>query len=447
MSRPDGSRPRLAPRPWLPACSADVVGSVSARTAGAATSEIDHWLHDLTEQNRLIHEVRAVNLNPAANTMNPRAEALLSAGLGTRPSLGHPGDKYEVGLEAIEQIEVIAAELAAEVFDADHVEVRVPSGAMANLFAFMAIARPGDAMIAPPATIAGHVTHHRAGAAGRYGLVIHEAPVDVAGYTIDVAGLADLARRVRPRIITTGQSLNLFHHPVEQIREVADAVGATVVFDAAHLSGLIAGRAWPNPLHRGAHVMTMSTYKSLAGPPAGLVMTDDAAIAERIEAVAFPGLTANFDAGATAALAMTLLDWRTLGDGYARTMTAAAAALSAALDRRGVGVHAAQRGATTSHAFALDARALRGSGAGGVERLRRANLLTSVIGLPSGEDAGIRIGTNEVCRWGADAGDMEELADLMAAALHGPPEAVASAVTAWRRRFTRVCHIRDVAGR
>ncbi len=93
--------------------------------------------------------------------MNPKAEALLASGLGSRPSLGYPGDKYEMGLEAIEQIEVIAAELCAEVFEAKYAEIRVPSGAIANLYGFMATCRPGDTIIAPPAAIGGHVTHHR----------------------------------------------------------------------------------------------------------------------------------------------------------------------------------------------------------------------------------------------------------------------------------------------
>ncbi len=84
--------------------------------------------------------------------MNPKAEAALASGLGSRPSLGYPGDKYEMGLEAIEEIEVIAAELACEIFQAKYAEIRVGSGALANLYAFMATTKPGDAIIVPPAS-------------------------------------------------------------------------------------------------------------------------------------------------------------------------------------------------------------------------------------------------------------------------------------------------------
>ena len=83
----------------------------------------------------------------------------------------------------------------------------------------------------------------------------------------------------RPKLITIGSSLNLLPHPVREIRKVADEVGALVLFDAAHLCGMIAGRAWQQPLEEGAHLMTMSTYKSLGGPPSGLIVTNDATVA------------------------------------------------------------------------------------------------------------------------------------------------------------------------
>ena len=174
----------------------------------------------------MIHEHDCINLNPATNLMNPRAEALLGAGLGSRPSLGYPGLKYETGLEAIEEIVVVATALACRVFDAGHAEIRVGSGSMANLYAFMATCAPGDAVIVPPASVGGHVTHHRPGAAGLYGLDIHPAPIDPDGYQIDVDGVRALAQEVRPRLITIGASLNLDPAPVAELRAVADEVGA-----------------------------------------------------------------------------------------------------------------------------------------------------------------------------------------------------------------------------
>src|SRR6478752_5239725 len=91
---------------------------------------------------------------------------------------------------------------------------------------------------------------------------------------------------------------------------------------------MFAGRAWPNPLRQGAHLMTMSTYKSLGGPAGGLIVTDDAELAERLDHIAYPGLTANFDAGRTAALAVTMLDWKVAGAAYAQRMVSTARRLA-----------------------------------------------------------------------------------------------------------------------
>jgi glycine hydroxymethyltransferase len=325
----------LVHRSWVPDASERRVQSIASATARATVPGVFSQLEDLVARNRQTHDQDCINLNPATNIMNPRAEAMLSANLGSRPSLGYPGGKYEMGLEAIEQIEVIAAELAAEVFGAAYAEVRVPSGALANLYAFMATCEPGDTIVAPAVQIGGHITHHRDGAAGLYRLHPVPAPVNPDGYTVDIDALRTLAHEVRPRLITIGASLNLYPHPVAAIREIADEVGAWLLFDAAHLCGLIAGQAWPNPLEQGAHLMTMSTYKSLGGPAGGLVVSNDAELAQRLDGIAYPGLTANFDAGKTAALAVTLRDWKAVGKQYAAAMVETAQSSGRRADQPG----------------------------------------------------------------------------------------------------------------
>ncbi|MEV0407025.1 aminotransferase class I/II-fold pyridoxal phosphate-dependent enzyme [Actinoallomurus sp. NPDC050550] len=431
----------LAFRPWVPAPSEERVRAVSESVADRSAPAVLAEIERLAAENHRIHDVESINLNPATNVMNPRAEALLSAGLGSRPSLGYPGDKYETGLEAIEQIEVVAAELAAEVFGARYAEVRVGSGALANLYAFMATCRPGDTIIAPPPSIGGHVTHHGPGAAGLYGLTTVPAPVEADGYTVDVGALRALAEETRPALITIGGSLNLFHHPIAAVREIADSVGAHVLFDAAHLCGMIAGQVWPQPLAEGAHLITMSTYKSLGGPAGGLIVTDDAELAERLDAIAYPGLTANFDAGRTAALAVTMLDWKVAGRAYAETMVATARRLATELTALGVPLFAAERGATRSHQFAIRTP---GGGQRAARRLRRANLLACGIGLPTppvdGDVGGLRVGTPEIVRLGMTDADMPVLASFIARGLDPDvePETVATEVTKWRTRFSGV---------
>lgn len=434
-------------RNWVPVSCETYIQQLAETTSTSTSGDIEARISQLISDNRDIHERDCFNLNPATNVMNPRAEAVLAQGLGSRPSLGYPGDKYEMGLEAIEEIEVITSELSAEIFKTRFAEIRVASGAMANLYGFMVTCQPGDSIIVPPASIGGHVTHHKSGCAGLFGLDIHEALVSEDGYTVDIARLAQLAETVKPKLITVGGSLNLVPHPVSEIREIADSCGAKVLFDAAHQCGIIAGGAWPNPIAEGAHLMTMSTYKSLGGPAGGLIVTNDAAIAERLDRTAFPGMTANFDAAKSAALALTLLDWREFGKDYAQTMIDVAQGLASALNDRGIPVFGANNGFTQSHQFAIEAAAY-GGGQTISKKLRQSGFLTCGIGLPvapvEGDLNGLRIGTPELVRWGVTTTHVDALADLIAQALTTNDSArLAKKVASYRSEFQKLHFIRD----
>jgi glycine hydroxymethyltransferase len=369
--------------------------------------------------------------------------------MSSRASLGHPGDKYETGLGAIEQIEIITQELACEVFGSTYAEFRVPSGAIANLYAFMANAEPGDTIIAPPPTIGGHVTHHQGGSAGLYRLNTISAPVDESGYTINIDALRKMAHEVKPTMITVGGSLNLFHHPIADVRAIADEVGAKVLFDAAHLCGMIAGKVWPQPLVEGAHLMTFSTYKSLGGPAGGLIVTNDDAIAQKLDAIAYPGLTANFDAAKTAALGVTLQDWKAVGPEYAQMMVKTSKALAQNLQNRGVNIYAADKGFTMSHQFAILAAAY-GGGQTAAKRMGGAGLLACGIGLPiapvDGDLNGLRIGTPEIVRLGMKVEHMDQLANFIARSLDSSvaPAEIKEEVTEWRKQFSGVHYTVDL---
>ena len=434
---------------WATQVTQGLINTVAEHVSTNSPAANQSWIEELANESHQIHDVRGINLNPATNVMNPRAEALLSAQLGSRASLGHPGEKYETGLEAIEQIEIITTELACEVFGSTYAEFRVPSGAIANLYAFMATCEPGDTIIAPPATIGGHVTHHAAGSAGLYRINTVAAPIDPINYTIDVDALRTMAHEVRPKLITIGGSLNLFGHPIAKVREIADEVGALVLFDAAHLCGMIAGKQWEAPLELGAHLMTLSTYKSLGGPAGGLIVTNDNALAQRLDAIAYPGLTANFDAGKTAALGVTLQDWKSVGVAYANMMVKTAHELAVELDARGVEVFAKAKGWTTSHQLAVIA-APHGGGQRASRRLAKANLLACGIGLPidpvGGDLNGLRLGTPEAVRIGMKVEHMSALADFIARALQhdADHESIGQEVTEWRSQFSGVHYTVDL---
>ena len=430
---------QLERRKWVPEASENLVQNLADKVSGSSSRELLERLTFLADLNKTIHEKDCFNLNPATNVMNPRAEAFLSCGIGSRPSLGYPGDKYEMGLEAIEEIEVLASSIVAEIFCSKFAEIRVPSGAMANLFSFMAVCKPGDTIIVPPASIGGHVTHHNPGCAGLFGLNIIEAPIDKDYYTVDIDQLRELALRERPKLITLGGSLNLFQHPVSAVSSIAKEVGATLLFDAAHQCGLIAGNAWENPLDLGADIVTMSTYKSLGGPPGGAIVTNNAEIAEKIDSIAFPGMTANFDAAKSAALAVTMLDWKEFGKQYVTEMVLMSKTLASSLEEYDIPIFFGALGHTQSHQFAVLAEEF-GGGQRASKLLRKSGFLACGIGLPVkdlvGDMNGLRFGTPELVRWGMQAKHSNKLAGLVAKALKGYN--VSEQVSEWRRTFNKI---------
>jgi len=191
--------------------------------------------------------------------------------------------------------------------------------------------------------------------------------------------------------------------------------------------------------------MTMSTYKSLGGPAGGLIVTNDADIAQRLDAIAFPGMTANFDASKSAALARTLLDWRDHGAAYGAEMVRVAQALARALKSHQIPVFETTRGATESHQFAVPAHAF-GGGQAASKHLYKAGLIACGIGIPAPEIPNdmnaIRFGTPELVRWGVgrNPGEVERLASLIARALNSAsPQDLAAETAEFRSQF-KVLH-------
>jgi glycine hydroxymethyltransferase len=189
--------------------------------------------------------------------------------------------------------------------------------------------------------------------------------------------------------------------------------------------------------------MTLSTYKSLGGPPGGLIVTNEADLAQRLDSIAYPGLTANFDAGRVAALAVTMIDWKTAGKEYAAAMVETAANLASELQTRGLPVFEGAGGPTRSHQFAIEAHRW-GGGQHAAKLLRQANLLACGIGLPTtpvpNDANGLRIGTPELVRLGMGSTDMHHLAPLVADGLDPDCDRLelASRVTQWRAQFSGV---------
>ena len=436
-------------RPWLSGVEATRVEQLVNLFASFSPGQAAEQVAAYAQRSDQHYDAESIVLYAGTNVMDPKARALLCSSLGSRPSLGHPGAKYETGLEDAEAIEMACLAFARKVFSAQFIEYRVASGSLANLYAFMALARPGDTMLALPTSAAGHATHRESGAAGLYGLRIVDIPWDAERMEVDVDGLAEVARRERPRVILLGGSLTLFPYPVRDARAIADEVGASLMYDAAHVSALITTQGrdqFQSPLDEGAHVVTFSTYKSLGGPSGGMLLTNDAELAQRIERIAYPGLTANFDDGRIAALAISLAGFASFGADYVAAMLVNGRTLARALADHGLPVVAAAHGYTTTHHVALDARRF-GGGDHAARRLARCAIHTSGIGLPGdelpGDYNGLRFGVQEVTRWGMGPNEMHIIAGLVADRLldRRPVEAIWRDVRALRAGFQRLRYV------
>jgi glycine hydroxymethyltransferase len=422
--------PTVGSRPWTSPRAQDFATAALESLATLDTPELDAEIHGLVRSQERRSDDESLNLYAGTNAMNPRVATLLASTIGSRPNLGSPGDTYNPGMDDGSRLSVLADLVIGRLFGAAYTETRVASGSVANLYVYLATCRPGDPILVLPDEGAGHVTHHRAGAAGLAGLDVHSIAWDAATMGIDHDVFAAQVERIRPRLIIVGASMCLHPFDLSRVRAIADTVGATVLYDAAHMGGLIAGGRFQDPLAEGADVVTGSTYKSFGGPAAGMILTNDADLAERLDRIAYPGLTANFDLARTAALALAALDLHEHGAAYANEQIALSQALAEHLDGGGLPVVRAtgrQHPFTQSHHIALRAAPLGGANES-VARLERARILSSGIGLPvfQSDDTsldvgqrGVRLGTQEIVRRGFETTDSGVISALIVRALMG----------------------------
>jgi glycine hydroxymethyltransferase len=391
-----------------------------------------------------------LNLYPGTNIMSPNVTALLGSTIATRASEGHPGAKYQTGLTWVEQAEVIAGELIRRVFGAKYAEVRALSGSMANMAVLHSMTKAGDSIFSLTTSVGGHISHNPIGAAGYHGLDIHPIPYINEEWSIDLDALREQVRAVSPKLIILGASLILFPYPVREVREIADEVGALVMYDAAHVAGIVAGGVWQNPLREGAHVMTASTYKSFGGPPGGIIITNDEELIKAFDRAIFPGMTANFHTNRVAALAVAAAEMLEFGEAYASTCAKNAQVLGKAFSDGGLTVAGEAQGMSGGHMLALDVSEI-GGGKHAAHALEAANIICNMNLLPWDplkkvrNPSGLRLGVHEVTRWGMGESEMVQIADLYRRVLlDGEPSLkVREDSIALKKRFDKIQYCFD----
>lgn len=331
---------------------------------------------------------------------------------------GYPGRRWYGGCEHVDVVESLALERARTLFGAAHVNVQPHSGSQANMAVYFSVLKPGDRILTMDLAHGGHLTHgHRANFSGKIYEVTHYG-VDRESETIDYDALARLAEESKPRMITAGASAYSRLIDFQRMRQIADAVGAFLFVDMAHIAGLVAGGVHPSPVPH-AHFVTTTTHKSLRGPRAGLVFCAEE-FAKKIDSNVFPGVQGGPLMHVIAAKAVCLHEaLQPEFKDYARQVVLNAKAMAARL--AGLGYRIVS-GGTDNHVMLVDLRPAGLTGSEAQEALDKAAITVNKNAIPFDTEpilktGGIRIGTPAMTTRGMKEEDMMEVAELMHAVL------------------------------
>lgn len=358
------------------------------------------------------------------NIVSPMVQKIVSSDLHGRYAEGLPGKRYYQGCDDFDTIESIGIDLAKKVFNAPFANIQSTSGTVSNIGAFKALAKPGDKITAVSTADGGHISHARMGAVGLRDLNLSTYPWDEERMEPDIDGACQLIRETQPKIALIGQSVFLFPTPLTEIAEAAHEVGATVMYDGAHVLGLIAGGVFQDPLKEGADVMTGSSHKTFPGPQGGFLISssEDEKFHKKLNNAIFPGVCSSYHLHHVAGKVVALAEFEEYGQAYAQDTVANAKAFASALASEGFDVLAESRGYTASHQVLTRHGELdSGAGAKAARLLEDAGIITNMNMLPGDTKAmtpsGLRLGVQELTRVGMDQTQMEEVASLYARVL------------------------------
>ena len=334
---------------------------------------------------------------------------------------GYPGKRYYQGCAPSDEVETLAIDRAKTLFNAGFANVQPHSGAQANGAVMLALVKPGDTILGMSLDAGGHLTHGaKAAMSGKWFNAV-QFGVHPETHLIDFDEVERLAKEHRPKIIIAGGSAYPRIIDFARFRAIADEVGAIFHVDMAHFAGLVAGGVHPNPLEH-AHVVTNTTHKTLRGPRGGMIMTNDEAIAKKINSAVFPGLQGGPLMHVIAAKAVAFgealrPDFKT----YAAATIANAKVLAATLHERGANLVS---GGTDTHLALVDLTPLGISGRDADEALERAAITCNKNGIPNDplppvKTSGIRVGSPAGTTRGFGAVEFREIGHMISDVLEG----------------------------
>jgi glycine hydroxymethyltransferase len=334
---------------------------------------------------------------------------------------GYPGRRYYQGCEPSDTVENLAIERAKKLFNCGFANVQPHSGAQANGAVMLALTKPGDTILGMSLDAGGHLTHGAKPAMSGKWFNAVQYGVRRDDNLIDFDQVEALAKEHRPKLIIAGGSAYPRHIDFARFRAIADEVDAIFMVDMAHFAGLVAAGEHPTPFGH-AHVVTTTTHKTLRGPRGGMVLTDDEAIAKKINSAVFPGLQGGPLMHVIAAKAVAFGEALEPGfKSYAKAVIANAQTLAGRLKERGADLVA---GGTDTHLALVDLRPLKLTGRDADESLERAGITCNKNGvpfdpLPPVQTSGIRVGSPAGTTRGFGKAEFRDIADMVADVLDG----------------------------
>ena len=361
-----------------------------------------------------------INLIASENVMSPYCEKYYVSDLMHRYAEGLPFNRYYQGLKFVDQIEDLAQKAFMEHFQANFVDVRPISGTLANFAVFSALAERGDVVMNLGIQGGSHVSHEQAGAVGVLGLKSYALPFDEINLKLDLPRIEEKILELKPKFIVMGGSVITFPQPIREIRKICDQTGTKIIYDAAHVFGLITAGKFQNPLEEGADIITASTHKTFPGPQGGIIIGRDLdeKLIKRIQGKVFPGVLSNHHLHRIPPLYLALREMQEFGDAYTSQIIKNAQALAQALDQAGFEVLFKDRGFTESHQVVVNVEK-QGGGDPVAKKLEEANIILNKNIIPNDTDnptkpKGLRIGVQEMTRYGMKEEEMRQIAGFIA---------------------------------
>ena len=428
---------------------------MSSSPAAGMPDHLQHFWHDTLEdadpevfaaiRQELGRQRHKIELIASENIASPAVLEATGSVFTNKYAEGYPGKRYYGGCEYADIVENLAIERAKKLFGCQFANVQPNSGSQMNQAVFLALLNPGDTFMGLSLAAGGHLTHGSpVNLSGKWFNVVPYG-VRQDDQRLDMDEIARLARENKPKLIIAGATAYPRHWDFARFREIADEVGAYLLVDMSHFSGLVAGGAHPDPFPH-AHVVTSTTHKSLRGPRSGIILTNDEELAKKFNMAVFPGMQGGPLVHVIAAKAVAFHEalrpqFRT----YAHQIVENAKALAASLEENGLAIVS---GGTDNHLMLVDLTAKDVTGKAAEKGLDRAWLTCNKNAIPFDQrspfvTSGVRLGTPAGTTRGFGPGEFRKVGQLIAEVVEGlrknGDDGDAQVEESVRRRVTELC--------